>query len=92
MNPDDPSTFKFGHFVETLATGETIRGTFGGRILPTPTSDIDGVFLIDAAQKINGGTGRFRDASGGAIVSGLLNQATGEARLVIEGHLRIPRR
>lgn len=88
----DPLVFQDGLFVFTAADGATLRGRFGGRIVPTPTSSQDDQFLIDAAWSITGGAGRFRGARGGGSGSGLLSPSLGDANIVLDGHIQLPKR
>lgn len=86
----DPLEFRNGYFVFTAADGAMLRGRFGGRIVPTPTSSQDDQFLIDAPSTLIGGTGRFRGARGGGSGGGLLSPSAAEARIVLDGHIRLP--
>lgn len=88
----DPLVFQDGMFVFTAADGSTLRGRFGGRIVPTPTSSQDDQFLIEAPFTLVGGTGRFRGAKGGGSGSGLLSPSLGEANIVLDGNIQLPRR
>jgi hypothetical protein len=59
-------TFYDGRFVWTAANGDTIEGGYFGSMVPTSVGfEIHGQFTID------GGTGRFEDAVGGGIASGM---------------------
>jgi hypothetical protein len=59
-------TFYDGTFVWTAANGDTIEGTYYGSLVPTSAGfEIHGYFTID------GGTGRFENAVGGGIASGM---------------------
>ncbi len=59
-------TFYDGRFVWTAANGDTIEGGYYGSMVPTSVGfEIHGHFTID------GGTGRFEDAVGGGIASGM---------------------
>jgi len=59
-------TFYDGRFVWTAANGDTIEGGYYGSMVPTSVGfEIHGYFTID------GGTGRFEDAVGGGIASGM---------------------
>lgn len=85
-----PLAFRRGSFTKTNSRGEHLVGTYAGRLVPTPSSDRDGVFLIDGALILTGGTGRFKGVDGGAAISGLLNVTTGRAGVVIDGEIRFP--
>ena len=59
-------TFYDGTFVWTAANGDTLTGSYHGSLVPTSIGfEIHGYFTID------GGTGRFGDATGGGIASGM---------------------
>jgi hypothetical protein len=59
-------TFYDGRFLWTAANGDTIEGGYGGSMVPTSVGfEIHGQFTID------GGTGRFEDAIGGGVASGM---------------------
>lgn len=88
----DPLVFQDGMFVFTAADGATLRGHYGGRVVPTPTTGEDDQLLIDAAFSITGGTGRLRGAKGGGSGSGLLSPGAGEAHIVLDGNIRLPSR
>jgi hypothetical protein len=58
--------FYDGRFVWTAANGDTIEGGYDGSMVPTSVGfEIHGHFTID------GGTGRFGNAEGGGIASGM---------------------
>jgi hypothetical protein len=88
----DPLAFTNGLYEWTARDGSTIRGHYGGRVIPTPTSSTDGQAYIDAAWSITEGTGRLQGARGGGAASGLLTLQTGGADVVLDGHIRIPKR
>lgn len=59
-------TFYDGTFTWTAANGDTITGSYYGSLVRTSIGfEIHGYFTID------GGTGRFADAKGGGIASGM---------------------
>jgi hypothetical protein len=59
-------TFYDGRWVWTAANGDTIEGGYYGSMVPTSVGyEIHGHFWID------GGTGRFENAVGGGIASGM---------------------
>ena len=91
FDPADPLSFTDGRYEWTAEDGSTITGPYGGRIIATPTTDEDGQFYIDAAFSITAGTGRLSEARGGGAASGLLT-ATGDAMVVLDGHIQRPRR
>ena len=84
IDPDgsDPLSFTEGFYTFTAANGDTIFGSYGGRLIPTETL---GVFGLDGHFTIAGGTGRFEGASGGGSASGLVNLVTGEASVFLQG-------
>ena len=62
----DLMTFYDGRFLWTAANGDTIEGGYSGSMVPTSVGfEIHGQFTID------GGTGRFENAVGGGIASGM---------------------
>lgn len=74
----DPLAFTDGRFTLTAANGDTVTGTYGGRLQPTGTPNL---FAIDATFLITGGTGRFAGASGGGIATGMTDLLTSEIEL-----------
>jgi len=59
-------TFYGGEWVWTAANGDTVEGGYYGSMVPTSVGfEIHGYFTID------GGTGRFENAEGGGIASGM---------------------
>ena len=93
LNPStDPFGFTNGLYEFTAEDGSTIGGEYGGRIVPTATSNVDGQFYVDAAFSIMRGTGRLRGARGGGSASGLLTPSNGDANVVLDGNIRLPAR
>jgi hypothetical protein len=84
VNPEgsDPLSFTDGFYTFTAANGDTIFGSYSGRLIPTETP---GVFSLDGHFTVAAGTGRFEDASGSGSASGLVNLATGEASVFLQG-------
>jgi hypothetical protein len=82
----DPLAFTDGVFTFTAANGETIFGTYSGRLVPTATL---GLFQVDGGFTIEGGTGRFASASGGGDASGETNLAdpAGPATVILDGSI-----
>jgi len=80
----DPATGAVtgGTFTLTAANGDKLFGTFNGQARPT---DDPNVVSYDDPGVITGGTGRFADAGGTMITSGLANLATGEYTGTITG-------
>jgi hypothetical protein len=65
--------FTSGVFVKTAPDGDRLVGTYGGggTILEAPTPpDLVGRFAISGAVEFAGGTGRYADASGTAVMRG----------------------
>ena len=90
INPShDPFGFTNGLYEFTAEDGSTIRGQYGGRIIPTSTSNVDGQFYVDAAFSIVRGTGRLSGAQGGGSASGLLAPSTGDANVVLDGNIQL---
>jgi hypothetical protein len=77
----DPLAFTDGLFTLTAADGDTVTGTYGGRLQPTVTPNL---FYIDGTFLITGGTGRFAGASGGGAATGMTDLLTSEIELA--GH------
>jgi hypothetical protein len=85
----NPATFEFasGQFTFTGANGDTVFGTYSGKVVPTSATagSIYGVFVI------TGGTGRFTGASGGGAATGTLDFVSGEANdLLLKGTISRP--
>jgi hypothetical protein len=82
----DPLAFTNGIFTFTAANGDTIFGTYSGRLVPTATP---GLFQVDGVFTIEGGTGRFANASGGGDASGETNLAdpAGPATVILDGSI-----
>jgi hypothetical protein len=82
----DPLAFTEGEFTFTAANGGTIFGTYSGRLVPTATP---GVFEVDGVFTIEGGTGRFANASGGGVASGETNLAdpAGPVTVILDGRI-----
>jgi hypothetical protein len=82
----DPLAFTQGIFTFTAANGDTIFGTYSGRLVPTATP---GLFEVDGMFTIEGGTGRFVNASGGGEAGGEVNLAdpTLPATVIFDGRI-----
>jgi hypothetical protein len=82
----DPLAFTDGVFTFTAANGDTIFGTYSGRLVPTATP---GLFQVDGVFTIEGGTGRFANASGGGDASGETDLAdpAGPATVILAGSI-----
>ena len=78
----DPLGFTDGFYTFTAANGDTIFGSYSGRLIPT---DTPGVFSLDGHFTVAGGTSRFEDASGSGSARGLVNLANGEASVFLQG-------
>lgn len=88
----DPTAVRDGEFTLTAEDGASLRGHYGGRVIPTPTSNQDQQYLVEVAWSLAGGTGRFQGAKGGGLGTGLLNPNTGDANIVLDGNIRLPSR
>jgi hypothetical protein len=81
----DPSPnvldFYDGIFIWTAANGDKLEGTYSGQLVFNPTG---GYFEIHGYFVTNGGTGRFRHASGEGLASGAQN-LDGTALLILNG-------
>lgn len=80
----DPLAFTEGRFTLTASSGDTLAGTYQGRLQPTVTPNL---FYIDGTFLFTGGTGRFADASGGGAATGMTDLLTSEIEL--EGYLSL---
>ena len=82
----DPLAFTDGIFTFTAANGDTIFGIYSGRLVPTATP---GLFQVDGEFTIEGGTGRFANASGGGDASGEVNltDPTLPATVIFDGSI-----
>ena len=77
-----PTAFSNGDLVLTAANGDQLHIVYSGNPVPTPTPPIaklTGKFTID------GGTGRFAQASGTARSAASENFATGQGQLNLDG-------
>jgi hypothetical protein len=82
----DPLAFTEGVFTFTAANGDTIFGIYSGDLVPTATP---GLFQVDGEFTIEGGTGRFANASGGGEASGETNLAdpAGPVTVILDGSI-----
>ncbi len=82
----DPLAFTQGIFTLTAANGDTVFGTYSGRLVPTARP---GLFQVDGVFTIDGGTGRFANASGGGDASGETNLAdpAGPVTVILDGSI-----
>ncbi|MDQ4044629.1 MAG: hypothetical protein M3173_04170 [Chloroflexota bacterium] len=87
---DDPLAFSDGQYTFTDADGSSISGRYNGRLIPTETTGVDGLYLIEGRWTIDEGTGRFEGATGAGVADGLQNLTTGEASLVLDGVFAYP--
>lgn len=76
-----------GSYTLTAANGDTLTGTYSGRV--SPTSDPT-VIAFDDPGVITGGTGRFAGADGVMTQSGVANLATGEYTATLSGSVSSP--
>lgn len=81
----DPNGLSFnGQFTYTAANGDTVSGTFFGKLVPVSGT----LYQVQGEQfTITGGTGRFAGASGGGIVVGTVDLASGERVHQIDGSI-----
>jgi hypothetical protein len=81
----DPTDLAFtGQFTYTAANGDTVSGTFFGRLAPVSRT----LYQLQGEQfTITGGTGRFVGASGGGVVTGSVDLATGEGVHQLDGSI-----
>jgi hypothetical protein len=81
----DPNDLSFnGQFTYTAANGDTVSGTFFGKLVPVSGT----LYQVQDEQfTITGGTGRFAGASGGGIVVGTVDLASGEGVHQIDGSI-----
>ena len=73
-----------GQFLYTAANGDTVSGTFFGKLVPVsgPLYQVQGEEFT-----ITGGTGRFAGASGEGIVTGSVDLASGGGVHQIDGSI-----
>jgi hypothetical protein len=92
MDPDgaDPLAFTNGEYTFTGEDGSSISGRYSGRLLPTETTDVDNLFLIQGRFTIESGTGRLEGATGGGPADGIMNMTTGEMSLYLGGAIAYP--
>jgi len=76
-------TFSNGKLVLTTVTGEVLFANYGGQVLATGEGT-NGV-LNGATFQITGGTGKFKNATGGGTLSGTEDLATGRGALQLTG-------
>lgn len=74
ITPPLPAPFTDGVFDWSFDRGGSITGTYSGVLTNSGTP---GVFAIDSAYTITGGTGRFRHATGGFDTEGTLQFVMG---------------
>ena len=75
-----------GTFLFTAANGDTVFGTIRGQATFTPPN----VLTILETATIEGGTGRFADATGSFSVTRLKNTVTNETICSFEGTISAP--
>jgi hypothetical protein len=92
MDPDgaDPLAFTNGEYTFTGEDGSSISGRYSGRLLPTETTDVDNMFLIQGRFTIESGAGRLEGATGGGPADGIMNMTTGEMSLYLGGAIAYP--
>lgn len=77
-----------GTFTWFAANGDSVNGTFTGQLIPTTTP---GLFDNFEELTITGGTNRFSNATGHAVVTGQLDQTTLSFLFPFKGTILSPR-
>jgi hypothetical protein len=81
-----------GTFTFTAANGDTVFGTYSGLGTPLPS----GLIQFEGSFTIDGGTGRFSEATGEGDMSGLIDASgfptSATAALTLEGTISSPGR
>ncbi|CAN5390546.1 hypothetical protein BH23CHL1_BH23CHL1_14050 [soil metagenome] len=67
VDVNNPLEFSDGTYTFSAANGDTIFGGYFGHVEPLPNGDV----IFHGAWSIEGGTGRFNDATGGGSATGL---------------------
>ena len=78
----NPGPYTKGEMSITAANGDVLLGTYSDGISLTPPPLIE---FVDVFTFVDGGTGRFVEASGGGVEVGLFNAVTNEIVLRMEG-------
>jgi hypothetical protein len=78
----NPGPYTKGELSITAANGDVLLGTYTDGMSLTPPPLIE---FVDVFTFVDGGTGRFIEASGGGVEVGIFNMATGEIVLRMEG-------
>jgi hypothetical protein len=84
---DMPPSFSNGHLTLTAANGDKVHAVYQGVLVPV---DVDaGVFSVVGGYTVNGGTGRFKHATGSGTLGGsiTLGAAGASAQYEVEGTL-----
>ena len=89
-NGSNPLGLSDGMFTYTNANGDTLSGTYGAQLRPTPTSSMDNLYLVYGEWTFEGGSGAFAGAAGGGAVTGVINVATGNGSVSLDGVLTLP--
>jgi hypothetical protein len=63
-------TFSNGVFTFTFADGDRMKAAYAGTL--SPTGPNTPVYKLDGSYTVDGGTGRFRRATGGGVLQGTL--------------------
>ena len=84
---DNHTSFRRGDQTITFDDGQTLFGTYGGSILPTPTTQFDQRVIVDGFYRNTGGTGRFEHVRGHGISAGVVDITTGSATVTVTGTL-----
>lgn len=78
----NPGPYTKGEMAITAANGDVLLGTYTDGMSLTPPPQIE---FVDVFTFIDGGTGRFIEASGGGVEVGLFDVAVGELTLSMDG-------
>lgn len=84
---DTHSSFRRGEQTITFDDGQMLFGTYGGSILPTPTTPFDQRVIVDGFYRNTGGTGRFEHVRGHGISAGVVDITNGSAIVTVSGTL-----
>ena len=78
----NPGPYTKGELSISAANGDVLLGTYTDGMSLTPPPLIE---FVDVFTFVDGGTGRFIEASGGGVEVGIFNMAKGEIALRMEG-------
>jgi hypothetical protein len=80
-------TFNNGKLTVTAATGDELRITYSGTLLPIPGTQPFTLYTISGTYTVIGGSGRFSSASGSGFIQGSENIQTGQGQFDLTGTL-----